>query len=154
MSQEAVTAPAGTVLFRQGEKSVELFYIETGCVDLLYEDSETGQEHLIGQFKGRSVLGSMSFLEDAPRSATAVATTQVSFVCVNREAREKLLHSIPQWARVLIKDLSSNLRKANAKFAKVQAQESKLKKKVERLQEELNAKKGSKEPKAAPPSDS
>lgn len=122
----------GQTLFRQGEKGGELFFIKAGQVELSVR-SESGEHAVIAVVGEKSVLGTMSFLENDPRSATAKAVTEVKAVVVNQAQREKLLKSIPTWFGVLVKDLSSNLRRTNLEFAQMKAENERLKKRVEAL---------------------
>lgn len=127
-----VTFGQGQTLFRQGEKGGELFFIKTGKVELSVR-GEQGDEAVVAVVGEKSVLGTMSFLENDPRSATAKTLSEVKAVVVNQAQREKLLKSVPAWFAVLVKDLSSSLRRLNGEFAQLKAENERLKKRVEAL---------------------
>ncbi len=57
----------------------------------------------------------------------------MSAVVVNQAQREKLLAAIPQWAGVLMKDLSGSLKRMNDEFAHLTVENQKLNKRVEVL---------------------
>jgi CRP/FNR family cyclic AMP-dependent transcriptional regulator len=107
----------GQELFREGAKSTELYYIMQGSIELSVLDAKTGQPVVVAQLSDRSVLGTMSFLEGQPRSATAKCISEVKAIVVTQTQREQLLKSIPTWLPVLIKELSNNLRNLNKQFA-------------------------------------
>jgi CRP-like cAMP-binding protein len=126
-----VTIGQGQTLFRQGEKGGDLYFIKAGQVELTVRNEETGASAVVATVGDKSVLGTMSFLENDPRSATAKAVTEVKAVVINQAQREKLLKSVPAWFAVLVKDLSSSLRRTNLEFAQVKAENETLKKRLE-----------------------
>jgi CRP-like cAMP-binding protein len=128
--QKDLVIGQGQTLFMQGEKGGELFFIKQGEVELTVRNDETGETAVVAKVGPRSVLGTMSFLEGEPRSATAKAITEVAAVKITQVQREKLLKSVPTWLAVLIKDLSSNLRRINEEFAHLRAQNDVLQKRL------------------------
>ena len=137
--KEKIIGP-GHTLFKQGEKGGDLIFVKRGKIDLFIKDEETGEQRKIGTFGERSVLGSMSFLEGDPRSATAKAATEVAYYAVGSIQREKLLKQVPVWFQVLLKDLAANLRKTNDRFLHAEAERVRLEKKVVALERRLQRK--------------
>jgi CRP-like cAMP-binding protein len=76
----------------------------------------------------------MTFLEGDTRSATAKALTEVKALIVDTEQREKLLGSVPDWLRALIKDLSLNLRRLNMEYTDLKSENEELKERLRRLE--------------------
>lgn len=130
MSEKITTIGQGNELFRQGSKGGELYFIKTGQVELSVTDEETGKTAIVAVVGDSSVLGTMTFLEGEPRSATAKALTELKVVIINQAQREKLLKTVPKWFQVLVKDLSANLRRANSRFTKQTAEFEVAKKKL------------------------
>ncbi len=127
--QSEKTFGQGQTLFRQGEKGGELFFIKSGKVELSVRD-EDGATAVVATLSDKSVLGTMSFLEGDARSATAKALTEVKCVIVNQAQREKLLKTVPPWFAVLVKDLSSSLRRINIDYAHLKTENELLKKRL------------------------
>ncbi len=125
-----VTIGAGRPLFKQGEKGGDLYFIAAGQVDLTVRNEETGGEVLVATVGEKSVIGTMSFLEEEPRSATAITKTEVKVIKISQMQRDKMLKSIPSWLAVLIKDLSSSLRRQNGQYLSVTEEKNKLEKKL------------------------
>ncbi len=73
----AVQFPAGEVLIRQGTPGTSLLVITAGVVDIISQD-QRGQRHLVGRAGRGHVLGEMSLLSDQPRTADAVAHSDVA----------------------------------------------------------------------------
>lgn len=109
---------AGRTLFKQGDKGGDLYFILEGQVELTVKDP-AGNEVVVATLGNKSVIGTMSFLEGDPRSATAIAKTEIKYLLISQQQRDKLLQSIPTWVQVLIKDLSKNMRRLNDNFAKI-----------------------------------
>ena len=128
---------AGQTLFKEGEKGGSLYFIKKGKVELSIKDRATGEPVVVSVIGPQSVIGTMSFLEGEPRSATAKALTEISFVKVTEIQREKLLGTIPNWFKVLVKDLSQNIRKLNERYSELQTTNALLEKKVRVLKQRL-----------------
>ena len=125
-----ITIGAGQTLFRQGEKGGDLYFIKAGEVELTVRDEETGKEAVVAICGPKSVIGTMSFLDDEPRSASAVVKSEIKCIKVSQLQRDRMLKSIPNWFRILVKDLSGNIRRTNKGFIKLNAEIDLLKKKV------------------------
>lgn len=141
---------AGRTLFKQNEKGGDLYFIKAGHVILTVRDEKTGAEATVAELGPKSVIGTMSFLEGDPRSATATAKTEVTYVMINQAQRDTLLGTVPAWFRVLVKDLSASMRRLNESFIKLKADYTLLEKKaevknrqVEKMEKDAEAEKAS-----------
>ena len=142
--EKLLTLGSGRTLFKQGEKGGDLYFIKSGSVELTVRDEATGQEAVVATVGGHSVLGTMSFLEGDPRSATAVAKSEIKYVQISQVQRDRLLAQVPSWLAVLIKDLSQNLRRTNEQYLRLNAENELMKKRAsqtDRLEKELEAEK-------------
>ena len=133
------TFGAGQVLFKEGEKGGNLFFIKSGQVELSVQDKATGETVVVSVVGDQSVLGTVTFLESEPRSATAKCLSEVKCVVVTEVQRQKLLDSIPKWFRILVKDLAKNLRRANEKYSEIQKKHELLEKRYQVLKRKLEA---------------
>jgi CRP-like cAMP-binding protein len=136
MSDQETTFGAGQILFKQGEKGGDLYFVKSGQVELTVR-SEAGETAVVAVLGERNVIGTMSFLEGDARSATAKCITEVKAVVVKQGMREKLLASIPKWFFVVVKDLSGNLRKLDEKYANLLTENETLKKRIEFMKKKL-----------------
>jgi CRP/FNR family cyclic AMP-dependent transcriptional regulator len=136
MSDQETTFGTGQLLFKQGDKGGDLYFVKSGQVELTVR-SETGETAVVAVLGERSVIGTMSFLEGEARSATAKCITEVKAVVVKQAVRERLLATIPKWFFVVVKDLSGNLRKLDEKYAGLLAENETLKKRVEFMKRKL-----------------
>lgn len=129
---------AGQQLFREGEKGGHLYFIKTGKVELTVQDKKTGEEVVVGVVGAQSVLGTVTFLESEPRSATAKCLEETECVVVSEVQRKKLLAAVPKWFRILVKDLAKNLRNANERYSEIKKKYDVLEKRCEVLKRRLD----------------
>jgi CRP/FNR family cyclic AMP-dependent transcriptional regulator len=105
--EEPVDYPAGTVIFRQGDRGDVMYIVKQGEVQLTYG---LGQTTTVGP---GSSFGEMALIDRNPRSADASAATDVQLYPVNQRLFFVLLHDTPYFALEVMKSLSDRLRRAN-----------------------------------------
>jgi CRP-like cAMP-binding protein len=105
---EPVTFQRGDVIFRKGDEGDLMYVVGEGDVELVLED---GQKVTIGA--GAS-FGEMSIIDRSPRSADAVAVTDVQLYPINRGLFLVLVQDTPHFALEVMKSLTDRLRRANA----------------------------------------
>jgi CRP/FNR family transcriptional regulator, cyclic AMP receptor protein len=130
LEQKTTAFGSGQTLFRQGEKGGDLYFIKSGKIELSVRNEDTGKEAVLATLGERSVLGTMSFLEGEPRSATAKCVTDVQAIVISQGQRERLLKTIPSWFHVLVKDLSSTVRRLNSQYTDLKSENDKLQKRL------------------------
>jgi CRP-like cAMP-binding protein len=109
----AVTLPAGTVLFNQGDGSDGLYVITAGILRI-FLTSDDGREATINLAEEGEVIGEMALLDGLPRSAGAAALTDAKLVFIPRDAFLALLDNSARLARQIIITLCERLRATNA----------------------------------------
>ncbi len=76
------------ILFRQGDRSTDLFIIKKGKVVVLDESNE---DFILGRFGVNDVIGERSFLDGKPREATAKVTGSAEVLMFSRSTLQELL---------------------------------------------------------------
>jgi len=119
LSDEALAAVAqkaslrdlaeGDVLMRRGERGDSLFLINAGWFKIVTEDAK-GDELIINKAAPGETLGEMALLDEAPRSATAIALTPARVLELKKDAFHEILDQRPDVALTVIRGLSSRLR--------------------------------------------
>jgi CRP/FNR family cyclic AMP-dependent transcriptional regulator len=99
---------AGEVIFRQGDAAAELFVIQSGRVDI-----RLGNRSL-GTLSDHDIFGEMALIDAAPRSATAVAATDVKLVPVGEKQFLFLVSRTPHFALNVMRVLARRLRAQNS----------------------------------------
>ena len=101
---------AGTTIFREGEEAHELFVIKSGEVRI-----QIGNR-TIAELSRDSVFGEMALIDSEPRSATAIAVTDVELVPVSEKQFLFLVSQTPYFALKVMRVLAQRLRATNKTF--------------------------------------
>lgn len=101
------TVAAGDIIFCEYEKGDEFYIVKEGKVRI--SKIQDNKEKTLDVFEPPSIFGEMAIIEDAPRSATAIAETDTKLVVLKKANFYELLASKPQWALSLIKILSKRI---------------------------------------------
>jgi len=102
------TYKAGDVIFRQGDPAEELYVIKSGKVEIRLGN------RLIDTLPALSIFGEMALIDSAPRSATAVAATDVTLVAVTEKQFLVMVGHTPYFALNVMRALARRLRRSNA----------------------------------------
>ena len=101
---------AGGVVFRAGEEAHELFVIKSGQVRI-----QLGNRTLT-ELSDNDVFGEMALIDNEPRSATALAVTDVELVAVSEKQFLFLVSQTPFFALKVMRVLAQRLRATNKTF--------------------------------------
>jgi CRP/FNR family cyclic AMP-dependent transcriptional regulator len=103
--------PAGTVLFREGDRGEKMYVIRTGLVKIWKRISDS--EITLAMLGPGEFFGEMALLESLPRSASATVQEDSLLVEVEQAAFETLVRSRGEIAVRLMRRLSARLREAD-----------------------------------------
>jgi len=109
-SIETLRVRAGGVIFREGEQADELFAIKSGYVRIQIGNRE------IADLTTDSIFGEMALIDSEPRSATAVAITDVELVPISEKQFLFLVSQTPYFALKVMRTLAQRLRATNKSF--------------------------------------
>jgi len=98
---------AGEVIFNEGEPGHEMFFIQSGRVEIRRGN------RVLEILSEKSIFGEMALIDDAPRSATAVAATDVNVVSVGEKQFLFLVSETPFFALNVMRTLVRRLRASN-----------------------------------------
>jgi CRP-like cAMP-binding protein len=107
---EARFFKAGDVIFREGEEAKELFVIKSGQVRI-----QIGNR-TVTELATDSIFGEMALIDSEPRSATAIAATDVELVPVSEKQFLFLVSQTPYFALKVMRVLAQRLRVTNKTF--------------------------------------
>jgi CRP/FNR family transcriptional regulator, cyclic AMP receptor protein len=109
-SIDAVPFKAGSVIFREGDEARELFVIKSGEVRI-----QIGNR-TVTELGSDSIFGEMALIDNEPRSATAIAITDVELVPVSERQFLFLVSQTPYFALKVMRVLAQRLRATNRTF--------------------------------------
>ena len=98
----------GETIFKEGDPAVELYVIQCGRVEIRRGN------RLLDTLDGHNIFGEMALIDSAPRSATAIAATDVVLAPVPEKQFLFLLSQTPFFALMVMRVLVRRLRTANS----------------------------------------
>lgn len=107
----AVSYPAGTVLFREGDPGGEMFLIVTGAVRVTKQAG--GTERTLAVLGPGEFFGEMAILTGEDRSATATIEEDARLVPIDAAMLEQLVARSPEISVRLLKRLAFRLKATN-----------------------------------------
>lgn len=108
--KETLNFASGQPIFKAGDRGEAMFIITEGEVEI-----RDGSGVLETAGPG-SIFGELALIDDAPRSATAVAKTDCRVVPVDRRRFEYMVQETPFFGLAVMKVLADRLRNTNAKL--------------------------------------
>ena len=124
------TFKPGEVIFREGDDAKgEAFLVHIGSVEIRLVVG--GVDKLLNTLTKGSLLGDFALFRNAPRSATAIASDDVTLMVIPANRLDHMVRSNPALAMAIIRDLANRMlaaeeRARNAE-ARVAAAEERLK---------------------------
>jgi SulP family sulfate permease len=94
---EELEVPAGSILFRKGDPSETLYFVESGQVSAILELPDGHKKRLRTMGAG-TVFGEMGFYRGVPRSASVVADLPSRLYCLTKASLKKMEKEDPQLA--------------------------------------------------------
>jgi CRP/FNR family transcriptional regulator, cyclic AMP receptor protein len=99
---------AGEIIFKEGDAGAEFFVIHSGKVDIRLGNRQ------LGSLGDHDIFGEMALIDTAPRSATAVAATDVKIVPIGEKQFLFLVSQTPHFALNVMRTLARRLRTQNS----------------------------------------
>jgi CRP/FNR family cyclic AMP-dependent transcriptional regulator len=104
------SAKAGEIIFKEGDEAQQLFVIKSGEVAI-----QSGNR-MLAELSTNHIFGEMALIDDAPRSATALAKTDVELVPISEKQFLFLVSQTPFFALKVMRVLARRLRATNKTF--------------------------------------
>lgn len=108
------TAPAGTVLFREGEPGKDMYVIQSGKVRLTR--TIRGVEKTLADLPAGEFFGEMSIINEKPRTASAIVLEDAQLLVLDPRTFEAMIKANTEIAVRMIKKLAGRLDIANAQI--------------------------------------
>jgi CRP/FNR family transcriptional regulator, cyclic AMP receptor protein len=107
---ETLSFKAGDTIFLEGDNALDLFVIKSGQVRI-----QIGNK-TVAELAPDTIFGEMALIDDEPRSATAIAVTEVELVSVSEKQFLFLVSQTPYFALKVMRVLAQRLRNTNKTF--------------------------------------
>lgn len=103
---DIITFAQGHTIFRRGDEAGQMYVVEKGIVDILIGG------RVVESIGPDGFFGEMSLIDDAPRSADAVARTDCRLVGLNRRRFVFMVDEVPLFALHVMKGMADRLRRS------------------------------------------
>ena len=111
VKDHTVAYGAGEVIFKQGDLGTDMFIIQDGEVEIVKHIGD--ESHHLSHLEKGDFFGEMALLENAPRTADAIAKSDVRVLAINGSRFDEMLRRNPEIAVRIIRKYSKRLREAN-----------------------------------------
>jgi CRP-like cAMP-binding protein len=109
LSRLLVSFPAGSWIFREGEKGEEMYIIQAGSVEILRRYGP--EEKRLAVLEEGDFFGEMGMLENRPRSASARVAADARLLPIDPSTFDQMLREYPEVAVRMLRALCQRLRK-------------------------------------------
>ncbi|HVW24960.1 MAG TPA: DUF1003 domain-containing protein [Polyangiaceae bacterium] len=108
---ERINAPAGKTLFSRGDPGNALYVVMSGEVEMFFKN-DTGERIVLERAGPGDFFGEVSLLDGGPRTATAVATSDLEALVVDRADLAEFIGLRPESAMALLAAMGQRLRES------------------------------------------
>jgi CRP-like cAMP-binding protein len=112
------TVKRGTTIFARGDPGTSLFAVCSGAVKIS-APSPGGKDAGLNLITEGAIFGEIAVLDGLPRTADATASTDCSFMVIERRHFISLVHERPEFALKLIEVLCGRLRRTTEQLEDV-----------------------------------
>jgi signal transduction histidine kinase/predicted CoA-binding protein len=109
---EEVKLSKGDLLFIEGSAGDKAYIVKDGEVEILKHSQ--GREVLLAVRKSGEVIGEMSLLQEAPRSASVRARTESTLLAISHENLDRMIDISPSASRALLHTTVARLQSTEA----------------------------------------
>jgi CRP-like cAMP-binding protein len=113
--EEHLNLIAGQTLFSQGDLGGDLFFIESGSIEIFV--SKKGQDIVLATMGVGEVIGVMTLLTSEPRLASARAKESTVVRKIPRTTINKLIASFPKWLGIVMKEFTIRINEMNRRYS-------------------------------------
>ncbi|AVQ10500.1 Cyclic nucleotide-binding domain protein [Leptospira santarosai] len=103
------------IIFEENQEAEVMYLIAKGKVGIHKKVKEAYK--LLVELKEGDMFGEMALIDKTPRSARAVARTDVLLIAINKDAFFNLIRTNPGFSMKIVKILTSRLRETNKTIA-------------------------------------
>jgi CRP/FNR family transcriptional regulator, cyclic AMP receptor protein len=97
--------PVGHTLFNAGDKGADMYVLITGRMDISINGT------IVESAAPGSIIGEMSLIDGAPRSATAVAREECTLLAIDKMRFRQMTREVPDFALDVMKGMADRLRR-------------------------------------------
>ena len=111
------TLKSGTHLFRENDRSRELYIIQSGSVKVYR--TAGGKEIPLATLEKGAVLGEMALIDGKPRSASVKTLEDTTVIIIDADTFHNRVKGIPAWFLSIVRSTSIKIRQANRRLQSI-----------------------------------
>ncbi len=96
---------AGETLFKEGDAGDAMYVLMSGTADI----SVKGR--VVELANAGAILGELALIDNSPRSANVVATSECNLLAIDAKRFAELVHEVPGFAMYVMQSMAARLRK-------------------------------------------
>jgi CRP-like cAMP-binding protein len=112
----------GQFIFKDGDSPKSMFLIRKGAVAIQKVKGDRAIE--LARVYSNEVLGELSFFDRQPRSASAIALTDVELMEISFDDLDKVYINVPDYLKTIIASVAERLRRANDTIRRLQKKDT------------------------------
>ncbi|MES2615442.1 MAG: cyclic nucleotide-binding domain-containing protein [Bdellovibrionota bacterium] len=116
------------IIFKEGDKADGIFLIQDGFVEIFHARENT--DVILAVLKVGDVIGTMTLISQAPRTASARAKGKCVLVYYPNEKLKQGFKEIPVWTQAIIKDIVARVKDTNEKLIEAALRERVLQRNI------------------------
>jgi len=124
---------AGEVIIREDEDNRDLYILSKGILEVSVKGQ--GEKIVVSEIVSPEILGEISFLNGAPRTATVAAKTDVEMYILSYDKVQQDLSDIPTWFRMVLLAFTGRMKSCDVKIKEYDQKIKKLEAELARLQQ-------------------
>ncbi len=105
---ESRTCQPDEVIVHKGEKNRDLFFLTEGLVEISTEEQDGNI--VLNQITAPNIFGEIAFLFGFPRTATAIAKTEVKIFILSYDKLSQEIKEFPEWLSPILNSLVSGIK--------------------------------------------
>ena len=117
IENQNIEIQAGDVVFEEGTIGDEIYFVKEGSLKIL-KKLDSGEDIEVVKIGAGEIIGELSGLLGAKRTATVVAETKTTLVLIPQEKINEVFKSQPKWLKVLFQTISRRLNETTKLLAK------------------------------------
>ena len=95
----------GETLFKEGETGDAMYVLMSGSADIIVKG------RVVEQADAGAILGELALIDNSPRSANVVATSECNLIALDTKRFTELVHEVPGFAMYVMQSMAARLRK-------------------------------------------
>jgi len=105
---DLLALPAGQALFKEGEPGDLMYVLMSGTAEI------TVNKRVVEKAQAGAIVGEMAMIDDGPRSATVVASSDCQLLPIDRKRFTFLIQQTPHFALHVMRVIADRLRRTDA----------------------------------------